>query len=253
VASRKKKAKRPASDYLASAQRLSYLIPKFKKYKHRKTLTPGEKRAIVYREKQLKGVPFIVPLTTKQAKKVGKKKLFAPGIQGIQLRNTVPGTKLVFRKGSVEAINPGGERWIYWPLERNVVRSRVGMRDAGAAAYAKQFPIEKLSTLTEAAFKKYRVKEVHLWAHAGVVGEGFLTVGAFTRWVNTKWSQGRYMGTRNGSYGQVYDNPSDPGRWVNGIAILVENADYTAKRDAIDAADTAKKTATKKKKNKRMV
>jgi hypothetical protein len=114
------------------------------------------------------------------------------------------------------------------------------MREAGKEAFNKKFPIEKVSDLTAAAFKKYQVQQVHLWAHAGIVGDGFETVNQFVMWVNEKWNAGRYMGEQF-RVGGIYENPSDPGKWVNGIAILVEDAEYARKRKALKREQRSKR------------
>lgn len=232
VASRKKKPTRTTEDYLVSARALSGLVPSLKKFKNRKRLKKSEKASIRRREKQLKNIPFLVPVTPKQAKKLGRRKLFLPGIQAIQLRNVSPDAKIKIKGNDVEVFQ-NGQRWIYWSLDRDVVRSRRGMHKAGADAFNKQFPIEKVSDLTAAAFRRYEVQQVHLWAHAGIVGAGFRDVEQFIMWVNEKWNQGRYVSTLHKVGGDIYSNPSDPGKWVNGIAILVEDAEYTRRRRAL--------------------
>lgn len=229
---KKKKEKRTDASYLTSAKNLSAIVPRLRKYRRRKSLTRYEKSAITRREKQLKNIPFLVPVTKAQAKRL-KGKLFFPGIQAIQLRNVQPGSKIKFNKrGDIEVV-AGDQHWIYWSLDRDTVRSRRGMRKAGEAAFSKQFPIEKVSALTELAFKKYHVQQVHLWAHAGIVGDSFEDLGAFIRWVNEKWNAGRYMGVQERLSG-LHSNPSDPGKWVNGIAILIENPEYTKRRLALE-------------------
>lgn len=241
---RKKKKKQPRSDasYLQAAKQLSPIVPKLRKYRKRKTLTRYEKSAITRREKQLKNIPFLVPVTKQQARRL-KKKLFLPGIQAIQLRNVPEGSKIRFKKrGDIEIISATGGRWIYWSLDRDTVRSRRGMREAGKAAFDKRLPIEKVSDLTELAFKNYNVQQVHLWAHAGIVGDAFQDVQQFIMWVNEKWNAGRYMGSREESLGR-FSNPSDPGKWVNGIAILIENPEYTKRRKALEREQRAAKKA----------
>lgn len=234
----RKKTTRTTDDYLASARELSRLVPSLRKFRRRKTLTKSNKATIRRREKQLKNIPFLVPVTKKQAKNLGRRKLFLPGIQAIQLRNVTPDAQIkINRRGQITVVEHD-RRWIYWSLDRNTVRSRRGMREAGAKAFAKQFDIERVSDLTAAAFKRYRVQQVHLWAHAGIVGEGFEDLQQFVMWVNEKWNQGRYVTTRYrvGSP-DIYTEPSDPGKWVNGIAILVENDEYTKKRKALNAKE----------------
>lgn len=238
MASKKKRPTRSTDDYLASAKSLSKLVPSLKKFKARKTLTKSEKASIRRRERQLKNIPFLVPVTKPQAKKLGRQKLFLPGIQAVQLRNVQAGASIKIRGKDIE-VQQNGQRWIYWALDRDTVRSRRGMRTAGDKAFNKQFPIEKVSDLTAKAFAKYRVQQVHLWAHAGIVGDAFEDLQQFIMWVNEKWNQGRYVSTHYKVGGDIYSTPSDPGKWVNGIAILVENTDYTTRRKELDAAEKA--------------
>lgn len=209
------------------------MVPSLKKFKTRKTLKKSEKASIRRRERQLKNIPFLVPVTQKQTKKLGRKKIFLPGVQAIQLRNVSSDAKIkILKRGDVEVIQ-GSQRWIYWSLDRDTVRSRRGMRKAGADAFNKQFPIEKVSYLTALAFKAYKVQQVHLWAHAGIVGDAFEDLQQFVMWVNEKWNQGRYVSTHYKVAGDIYSTPSDPGKWVNGIAILIENPEYTRRRNRL--------------------
>lgn len=241
MASKKKRPTRTTDDYLASAKSLSKLVPSLKKFKSRKTLKKSEKASIRRRERQLKNIPFLVPLTKPQAKKLGRVKLFLPGIQAVQLRNVQPGASIKIKGKDIE-VQQNGQRWIYWSLDRDTVRSRRGMREAGAKAFDKQFPIEKVSDLTAKAFATFKVQQVHLWAHAGIVGDAFEDLQQFIMWVNEKWNQGRYVSTHYKVSGDIYSPPSDPGKWVNGIAILVEDTAYTTRRNAIDAAQKAAET-----------
>lgn len=242
----KKKPTRTTDDYLASAKQLSKIVPSLRKFKSRKTLTKSEKATVRRREKQLKNIPFLVPVTKAQAKKLQRKKLFLPGIQAIQLRNVRPDVKIKIRGKDIEVIQ-GGQRWIYWSLDRDTVRSRRGMREAGTSVFNKQFPIEKVSDLTARAFKTFRIQQVHLWAHAGIVGDAFEDLQQFIMWVNEKWNQGRYVSTHYRVAGDIYSTPSDPGKWVNGIAILVENESYTRKRKELDGTPTISKPNKKQK------
>lgn len=233
---KKKRKTRTADDYLNSARNLSSLVPSLKKFKKRKTLTKNEKRQIRRREKQLQNIPFLVPVSPAQAKKLGNRKLFKPGVRAIQLRGVEQGQRININKRGDISTSDGNRHWIYWTLPKAVVRSRRGMRDAGSSAFNKEFPIDKVADLAAKAFKQFEVQEVRLWAHAGIVGEGFQDLPAFIRWVNSKWQNGRYITVRQYANEDIYSDPSDPGKWVNGIAILVENPDYTKKRKALARA-----------------
>jgi hypothetical protein len=230
---RKKGPKRSTEDYLASAKRLSPLVPGLRKYRRRKTLKPAQKGAIARRERQLKNIPYLFPVTKKQKKQLGKGKMFLPGVRAIQLRGVQEDAKIKIGKLGDIFITYKERHWIYWSLDRETVRSRKGMRKSGEAAFSKMFPIEKISEMAAEAFARSDVKEVRLWAHAGIVGDSFEDLPAFIRWVNEKWNQGRYMGEQERLGGNLYSNPSDPGKWVNGIAILLEDSEYIKKREAL--------------------
>lgn len=237
--SRRRKSVRSDADYAASVKGLSSLVPALKKLKNRKHFTPQEKRRIRYREKQLRDIPDLVPVSAEQAKRLGTKRLFKRGVRAIQLKDAEGSKIKINKKGEISVSNPN-QSWIYWPLSRDTVRSKRKMREVGPAAFNKQFPIEKLSDMAVKAFKKWDVKEIHLWSNRGAVGTGFEDAGSFIMWVNEKWQHGRYVSTvTNENTGTRYENPSDPGRWVNGIAILIENPEYTRKKKALKRAERA--------------
>ncbi len=214
---------------MASAKALSLLVPRLKKYNRRKTLKPSEKSAITRREKQLKGVTHLFPITKKQARKL-KGKTFLPGIQAIRLRGVSPNAKIKVNKTGDITIIDNGNEWIYWSLDREQVRSKRDMKKAGRDAFRKQFPIEIVSEMARKAFNKINVQGVSLWTHGGRSDAVFDDFRAFELWVNEKWSAGRYM--RTDQNGELMD-ASDPGKWVSGIAILIENPEYTARRKAL--------------------
>ena len=222
---RKRKAQRSDADYIKSAQNLSLLVPSLRPLAKRKKLRAVEKSRITRKEKILKGVPNIFPVSRQQAKKLGNQ-TFATGVQGIQLRGVPQDAKIDF-KGKDIVVEYNGRKYLYWHLSRATVRSRRGMRDAGRRAFEQQFPIEIVTELAETAFKQGNVVQVNLWAHAGIVGDPHHTLGEFVQWVNQKWSAGRYIRT------SIYGGDSDPGKWVNGIAILLEDAEYAKKRKAL--------------------
>lgn len=159
--------------------------------------------------------------------------MFLPGVRAIQLRGVPETAEIKIGKLGDIFISYNERQWIYWSLDRQTVRSKKGMRKSGEIAFAKMFPIEKVSAMAAEAFARSDVKEVRLWAHAGIVGDSFEDLPAFIRWVNEKWNQGRYMGEQERLGGNLYSNPSDPGKWVNGLAILLEHKEYIKKREAL--------------------
>lgn len=219
---RKRSKSRSDAEYIASAANLSALVPSMRKLAKRKRLKPTEKAAITRRERQLKGIPNIFPITAQQEKKMKGQTIFK-GVRGIQLRGVPADAKIRFR-GKNLSVEENGRKWIYWHLSRAVVRSKRKMKAAGGAAFAQQFPIELVAELAAEAFKSLDVVQVNLWAHAGIVGDAHHTLEEFVQWVNEKWNAGRYVRT------SIHGGESDPGKWVNGIAILLENEEYRRKR-----------------------
>lgn len=210
---RRKKAPRETSDYLAAAKKLAKFVPSLAKYKRRKTLTRYEKSAITRREKQLRFVTDkLFPISKKQAKNL-KGKTFAHGVRAVELRGTSANAKIRSAGKDIMVVS-NGRTWVYWGLNKDTVRQKRGMKKTAKDAFAMQFPIEKVSELARAAFKKLKPIQIHLWAHSGVVGEPFETLGAFIDWIDEKWNAGRYVNEKGYS--------SDPGAWINGIAILVK-------------------------------
>jgi hypothetical protein len=231
---KRKRSTRTSADYLASAKNLSTYVPSLKKFKHRKTLKKSEKATIRRRERQLKNIPFIIPVTKVQAKRLGRRKLFKPGVQAIQLHSVPDNAKIRISKSGDIEIGENGRRWIYWSIDKADTRRKSGMKRAAELAFEKKLPIEKVSALAERAFKKYNVQEVRLWAHRGMAGDSFETLNTFIRWVDQQWHMGRYMSIRRYADESIYSQPSDPATWINGIAILIETPEYTERRLAIE-------------------
>lgn len=226
IKKRARKSKRSDAEYIASAINLSALVPSLRGLKKRKKLKPAEKSRITRREKQLKGIPLssLFPVSPNQAKYLRGQLLF-PGVQAIQLRNVPPNSRVKIRGKSISVDEENGRKWLYWHLSRATVRSKRKMNSAGKKAFENQLPIELVSELAAHAFKTQRVVMVKLWAHAGIVGDPHHTLSEFVRWVNEKWNAGRYVAT------SPYSSDSDPTKWVNGIAILLEDEAYAKKRE----------------------
>lgn len=210
--SRRQRQKRPTSEYLEAAKRLAKFAPGLQKYKKRKTLTSHEKAAINRKEKILRYVDHLVPLTKKQARKM-KDQLFAPGVRAIQLRETSPNAKIE-RVSNDMIITSNGRTWLYWKLEKldtkNWKRKRRQVFGKAAETYFNEtsdaFPIEKIERLVRHAFKKIpKKKQIHLWTKTGRVAKGFTGINAFMDWLLSE-------------HVRAY---KDTDSWVNGIAILV--------------------------------
>lgn len=230
---RKKKAARSTQSFLDAAKALSVYAPKLKKYKHRKTLKPSEKGAIRRKERLLEGVKDLFPVTKKQARRLKRSKLFAPGVQAVRLKGAPAGSKLRVNKSGSLTFSSEKEQWIFWPLDRETVRQRRGMKKAGSLAFEKKFPIEIVKELAAEAFANLQVHAVHLWTNAGAVGLGYQDFPRFSLFVDEKWHAGRYMRTDPES--RKLKDASDPGLWVNGIAIKLEPPEYQERRKAANA------------------
>lgn len=211
--SKRKKSARSDAEFIASAKRLSKFVPGLRKYKRRKKLKPSEKSAITRRENQLRYVfDKLHFLTPKQAKKM-RGKLYKPGVHAIELSGFAPGADVKVVGKNTTTVFSNGRRWILWPLDRTEVTQKRGMKGAAKRAFEQKYPIEIVKELAARAFKDLKVRRIHLWAAAGVVGEGMGDFVAFSNWVDEKWSAGRYLSSNGYS--------SDPAAWINGIAILL--------------------------------
>lgn len=206
----RKKKHRATSEYLEAAKRLMKFAPGLAKYKRRKTLTKYEKAAINRKEKVLRYVDHLIPLSKSQARKM-KDQLFAPGVRAIKLKDTSPDAKIEkINKDMIVTSN--GRTWLYWKLEKldttQWKRRRVkvfGQAAEQAFTNPDAFPIEKIGLLAERAFKKVTTKQVHLWGKAGRVGAGFRDLKAFMHWLLEE-------------HVRAYRNTDE---WINGIAILI--------------------------------
>lgn len=206
----RKKKHRTVQDYLDSAKRLAKFAPGLAKYKRRKTLTRYEKSAIGRKEKVLRYVDHLIPLSKSQAKKM-KDQLFAPGVRAIKLKDTSPDAKIEKIRNDM-IVTSNGRTWLYWKLEKLNTRQWKSRRvkvfgDAVETAFhdPDAFPIEKIGLLAERAFKNVTTKQVHLWGQGGRVGAGFRDLKAFMHWLLEE-------------HVRAYRNTDE---WINGIAILI--------------------------------
>lgn len=228
-----KKYKRPASSYLESVKRLIKFAPGLAKYKRRKTLKPSEKAAIARKENILRyHTEHLVPVSKKLSKEL-KPVMFAPGIRAVELRNTSPGAT-IRQVGKDMTVTSNGRTWLYWRLDREDVTTKAGMSKAAAKAFKideyeeefsgededeeqerNLFPIERVAELAGLAFDELKPLAVYLWAPSGRVGRGFESLKQFNMWLAENWSADRY---------------SSQEKWVNGIAILLNDPDFRTPR-----------------------
>jgi hypothetical protein len=195
-----KKNKREVASYIEAAKRLAVFAPSLRKYKRRKRLNRWEKASISRKENVLKFAHNLHPINKRQARKL-KEKLFAPGIQAIELRNTSEHAKVAFVRDDL-FITSNGRTWLYWDLNKF---TKTALAHAGEIAFhqvRQAFPIEKIAELAERAFKKPKTKEVYLWATSGRVGDGFYTLEEFMDWL-----------------AESYGGYNEPQNWIRGLAI----------------------------------
>lgn len=226
--SRQKRERAASKQYVQTAKKLAKFVPSLKPIARKSRLSPSEKAKVTHYAKVLRHATNLQPVTKREAKKF-KKQLYAPGVQAIQLDDVSEHAKVTVA-GDDLIIRQNGRTWVYWKLDTKTVRSKSGMGRAGERAFNKQFPIERVAELAEKAFKQYNVLQIHLWAHSGRVGQGFADLRSFLSWVNEKWQAGRYITIRESVTGRTYLDPSDPGKWVNGLAILIETPSETRTR-----------------------
>jgi hypothetical protein len=218
-------AKRASDAQKAQAKKISRFIPSYKRIANKKDLlSSGEISAITKAGKALRFAEGLRPLTKKEARKFkGKLFEFTPltksgkpykrpiRAQAIQLRGISPDAD-VKPIGKDLHVTSNGRRWLLWNIDNP--RDKRAMKSAAAKAFAKQFPIERVAELAKVAFQKLKVIRIHLWAASGIVGKAFHDLEAFIDWVDTHWSAGRYVTDKGYA--------SDPEKWINGIAILIE-------------------------------
>lgn len=249
---RRRKQKRSDAEYVTAAKNLVALVPSLRPLSKRKRLTPQEKARITRLEKPLIGVPRDQLFAVSPARaRVLKDQLFNKHTRAIQLRGLSPDAKIKFRGRNIVIIDHG-RTYLYWHLSRSTVRSKRGMKAAARDAFRQQYPIENVMDLVREAFTTQEVQQIWLWAHAGAVGDPQRSADQFEQWVNSRWSAGRYIEHTLGR-----DGSSDPGKWVNGIVILLENAEYRAERDRLERenegveAEMLRKAAAHRKREKK--
>lgn len=213
TASRQKRERAQSKPYIEQAKSLSKFVPELRGLSKEKHLTPSQKARVTHFAKILKHADHLVPIPDKQAKKI-KSRLYAPGVNAVQLRGTSDTAKAKAGKDLMVVSN--GRNYIFWALDKKTVRSQSRMKKVGEQAFANQLPVEKLAELAEEAFASYDVKAVQLWSVNGLVGEKFDDLPAFVRYLEGAYS--RYLP------GAGTMNFHDPGKWVNGIAIQISTS-----------------------------
>src|SRR5207237_1164472 len=108
-------------------------------------LSPREKGVISHKANVLQYSHNLHPLSKSQARKL-KDKLFAPGVQAIELRDTSPDARIEFVKDDL-FLTQNGRTWVYWNIERVDAE---GIAEAAQTAFGdirEAFPIEKIAEL----------------------------------------------------------------------------------------------------------
>lgn len=203
-------------EYAQRAKRLAKFVPSLKPLTTEKAITAKAKRQIKYRERQLKHAYNLRPVTPSQAKKL-KSKLFAPGVQAIQLDNTATTSKIRMVGTAMFSVESNGREYLYIPSpSTNWGRKKDVMK---AAQEAFEYPIEKVLRMAEAAFKKYKPRGISLWIPTGRQSQVFGDVEQFARFVTAHWQAGKYVTSPSPETGKRYS--SDPNEWVRGIAVWI--------------------------------
>lgn len=220
--------KRDLQTYLDSAQELFPYVPKLRRFIRRKRLKPWEKSYIARVENIVRqsytNLDDLVPLTKKQAKDL-KGFTYEPELiaktgpragqpqhfhmfRAMQLRNVGEDVRILKVDKDKLVVESNNRTWIYWKLPPSNT-SPEDMEEAGEEAFdMAEDEIERIIALTERAFNNPKTKLVYLWTQHGRVGIPMRRVADFIRWIAKKYSE--YQQTE---------------RWVNGIAILVADAD----------------------------
>lgn len=205
--------RRPDSDYIQSANKLSSIVPKLKKFKRRKKLTRAEKANIRKKERQLKYMDHLIPVKKKDLKTL-RPFMVGPGIQAVQLRNTGNNVKLSVLNGDM-LIESNGRLWLYWSLDK---LHSSDMAKAGETAFGIRgaFPMEQILELAQLAYNNPRTMAVGLWTAQGRVGNPFPSMRQFLEWITLS-----------------YSTYADVEKWVNGIAVLISDSDEKLSRDDV--------------------
>ena len=103
--SRKRKTKRPVSNYLKSAIENNSIVPSLKKYRRRKRLSRWEKGAITRAENKIRrhgGKTKLFPLSKRQQKSLkDKSAIVGKGIKAVSLNNTADDAEIRIVKGEL--------------------------------------------------------------------------------------------------------------------------------------------------------
>jgi len=221
--------KRDPQTYIDSAAELSPYVPKLKRFSRRKKLKPWEKSYIARIENIIRrsytNIDDLIPITAKQAKAL-KGFTFEPEIiaptgrfagqpkrfhmfRAMQLRNVGEDVRILRIDPDKMVVESNKRTWIYWKLPPGP--SPAEMEEAGEEAFDMgEDEIERIIALTAKAFRNPKAKLVYLWSQHGRVGIPMRRVQDFVRWTVQKYSE--YQQTES---------------WLNGIAILVADANET--------------------------
>lgn len=172
----------------------SQYIPSLGKYKGKDRITSAEYSAYQRAKKKLRHTDNLRPLTEKQAKALGKKKLAGHGIRAVRLRNVVEGDShsrvvRVTKKGVLVTSN--GREWEYHPvtLTKDADTNTARMIEAGRALFARP---------------KKPPFQLHIWTSKGRSNEGWSSL--------EKWAGGVV------AFFMAYQTSGD---FVLGIAAMV--------------------------------
>jgi hypothetical protein len=192
--------KREKQAYAKRARTLAKFVPGLKEYSSAAKITPKAEKEIRRRERQLKHVYNLRPVTAAQARGTFKGKLFAPGVRAVQMSEFESGSK--FRAGKKgTTIISNGRTWLLIPMPINW-RSKKEAIKAGSNAF--RFPLETVIAQAEIAFHKYKPIGISLWAKQGRISRIHGDIEDFVLWINQHWQAGKYLSAPNQDTGRLY-------------------------------------------------
>ena len=203
---RKRYPKRSEIEWKSAAKKISKFVPTIDAIDLRRKLTPGQKRSIRYREKQLRTAYNLFPVSAKAAKELGKDVLYAPGIRAVEFRN-VSSTAKIKRVSKGVFLESNGRDWLYQKLPK--IKSSTPLAQAAKATFNTPivdiFDFETIARQAKKAFRNPSVQSVSLWTKQGRADETFDDLKAFMRWLYASFH--KYKDTE---------------RWMLGIAINIK-------------------------------
>lgn len=235
----KKKIARPTSDYLNSIKKYTPFVPRLRKYKRRKNLSPSEKGYVTRVEKAMRFAQDLIPLTEQQAKKIKghlyqpfyirkrknketgaieEHKIYLKGVRAIQLKGVNEHTKIKLKKVKVpilEHIEDEEHEGQYELEDTGETREEYTIITSNGRDFiyipAENGSLENIVAVATKAFKDLKPIAIYLWAHYGRAGRAFKSIRQFEIWLYEEYSK---YSAETALWGGT-------DAWVEGIAALV--------------------------------